>query len=302
MKRWMALLLCCLLCLCAAGATAEGAVTIEFRSDNSWVYDIYPNGYVKSKGGSEAQFFAHEGSYIFKGEKVAQDTPLDFHANAYDETTGKEKTENGQHVSYDVTFQDLVLYYGPGCTIIRFGCNEEPAQDCSITLKLRLSGASYLTSYAYSVFRYAFSDQSSAVKICVQPSDGSMKLNCGAPVDGNSVLYANGQTITSENAASYSDMMVYANQSSSTDLIRRAGKPATYTAEGMKEYWECPVCGTLNADAAGLKATTLEALTLPKLVRTDSLPQTGDTSRPAAWLALLGACCAGLWLVNRRRG
>ena len=57
MKRWMALLLCCLLCLCAAGATAEGAVTIEFRSDNSWVYDIYPNGYVKSKGGSEAQFW-----------------------------------------------------------------------------------------------------------------------------------------------------------------------------------------------------------------------------------------------------
>ena len=129
-----------------------------------------------------------------------------------------------------------------------------------------------------------------------------MKLNCGAPVDGNSVLYANGQTITSENAASYSDMMVHADQSSSTDLIRRAGKPATYTAEGMKEYWECPVCGTLYADAAGLKATTLEALTLPRLVSTDSLPQTGDTSRPAAWLALLSACCAGLWLVNRRRG
>ena len=301
MKKWMSLLLCCLLCWCAAGTMAEGAVTIQFRSDNGWVYDIYPNGYVKSKGGSEAQFFAHEGSYIIKGEKTAYDTPLDFHANAYDETTGKEKTENGQHVSYDVTFQNLVLYYRSGCTIIRFGCNEEPAQDCSITLKLRLSGASYLTSYAYSVFRYAFSDQSSAVKICVQPSDGRMKLNCGAPVDGNSVLYANGQTITSENAASYSDMMVHADQSSSTDLIRRPGKPATYTEEGMKEYWECPVCGTLYADAAGLKATTLEALTLPKLVRTDSLPQTGDSSRPAAWLALLGACCAGLWCLNRRR-
>ena len=78
----------------------------------------------------------------------------------------------------------------------------------------------------------------------------------------------------------------------------------------MKEYWECPVCGTLYADAAGLKATTLEALTLPRLVSTDSLPrlvstdslpQTGDTSRPAAWLALLGASCAGLWCLNRRR-
>ena len=281
---------------------AKGAVTIEFRSDNRWVYDIYPNGYVKSKGVSEAQFFAHEGPYIFKGDKLNQDTPLDFHANAYDETTGKVKTENGQHVSYDVTFQDLELYYGSGCTIIRFGCNEEPAQDCSITLKLRLSRASYLTSYAYSVFHYAFSDQRSAVKICVQPSDGSMKLNCGAPVDGNSVLYANGQTITSENAASYSDMTVHADQSSSTDLIRRAGKPATYTEEGMKEYWECPVCGTLYADAAGTKATSLDALILPKLVRTDSLPKTGDTSRPAAWLALFSACCAGAWCLARRRG
>ncbi|MGN0995677.1 MAG: LPXTG cell wall anchor domain-containing protein [Candidatus Ventricola sp.] len=302
MKKWMALLLACLLCLCAAGTMAEGAVTIEFRSDNGWVYDIYPNGYVKSKGGSEAQFFAHEGPYIFKGDKMNQDTPLDFHANAYDETTGKVKTENGQHVSYDVTFQDLQLYYGLGCTIIRFGCNEEPAQDCSITLKLRLSGTSDLTSYAYSVFRYAFSDQSSAVKICVQPSDGSMKLNCGAPVDGNSVLYANGQTITSENAASYRDMKVYADQSSSTDLIRRAGRPATYTEDGMKEYWECPTCGTLYADAAGRIVTTLDELTLPKLVRTDDLPQTGDSSSLLGWAALLGACCAGLWFVNRRRG
>ena len=37
-------------------------------------------------------------------------------------------------------------------------------------------------------------------------------------------------------------------------------------------------------------------------VSTANLPQTGDTSRPAAWLALLGACCAGLWCVSRRRG
>ena len=33
-----------------------------------------------------------------------------------------------------------------------------------------------------------------------------------------------------------------------------------------------------------------------------NLPQTGDSSRLAVWLALLGACCAGLWCVSRRRG
>ena len=33
-----------------------------------------------------------------------------------------------------------------------------------------------------------------------------------------------------------------------------------------------------------------------------NLPQTGDTSHLTLWLALLGACCAGLWCVSRRRG
>ena len=37
-------------------------------------------------------------------------------------------------------------------------------------------------------------------------------------------------------------------------------------------------------------------------VSTANLPQTGDTSRLTGWLALLGACCAGLWCVSRRRG
>ena len=129
-----------------------------------------------------------------------------------------------------------------------------------------------------------------------------MKLECGAPVGGNITLYANGDTITSENAASNGDMTVYAEQSGPTDLIRRAGRPATYTEEGMRAYWECLTCGTLYADAAGQLVTSLDALTLPRLVRTDDLLQTGDTSRPTAWLALLGACCAGLWCLSRRRG
>lgn len=35
---------------------------------------------------------------------------------------------------------------------------------------------------------------------------------------------------------------------------------------------------------------------------TTNLPKTGDSSRLTGWLALLGACCAGLWCVSRRRG
>ena len=37
-------------------------------------------------------------------------------------------------------------------------------------------------------------------------------------------------------------------------------------------------------------------------VSTANLPQTGDSSHLTGWLALLGACCAGLWCVSRRRG
>ena len=51
-----------------------------------------------------------------------------------------------------------------------------------------------------------------------------------------------------------------------------------------------------NAPATESPIFTLE------VIRKDAIPQTGDSSRPAAWLALLGACCAGLWCVSRRRG
>ena len=47
MKKWMALLLCCLLCWCAAGAMAEEPVTLSV--DEGICYDIYPNGYISSE-------------------------------------------------------------------------------------------------------------------------------------------------------------------------------------------------------------------------------------------------------------
>ena len=79
-------------------------------------------------------------------------------------------------------------------------------------------------------------------------------------------------------------------------------KPATCTEDGNIEHWVCSRCGELFADANGTQDLTAGEVILPMLVRTDDLPQTGDTSRPVAWLALLGACCAGLWCAGRRRG
>lgn len=80
--------------------------------------------------------------------------------------------------------------------------------------------------------------------------------------------------------------------------------PSTCTEDGSIEHWVCTRkgCGKLFADANGTQELTPAEVILPKLVRTDTLPQTGDSSHLTGWLALLGACCAGLWCVNRRRG
>lgn len=88
------------------------------------------------------------------------------------------------------------------------------------------------------------------------------------------------------------------------DLKKVEAKDPTYAQDGSIEHWVCTRkgCGKLFADANGTQELTPAEVILPKLVRTDTLPQTGDSSHLTGWLALLGACCAGLWCVNRRRG
>lgn len=58
---------------------------------------------------------------------------------------------------------------------------------------------------------------------------------------------------------------------------------------GNIEDWVCTRCGKLFADANGTQELTPDEVILPRLVRTDTLPQTGDSSRLTGWLALLGA-------------
>ena len=60
--------------------------------------------------------------------------------------------------------------------------------------------------------------------------------------------------------------------------------------EPGEQHEECSVCGYRKA-----------AVSIPAVGRID-LPQTGDSSHLLGWLAMLGACCAGLWCVSRRRG
>ena len=60
--------------------------------------------------------------------------------------------------------------------------------------------------------------------------------------------------------------------------------------EPGEQHEECSVCGYRKA-----------AVSIPAVGRID-LPQTGDSSHLLGWAALFGACCAGLWCLNRRRG
>ena len=296
-----------------------------------------------------------------------------------------------------------------GCTAIRFGCNEGQATDCSITLKLRLSGTSEIRTIGHPAFQYSFGNDDNSVTICVHNSAGSLtpsvELSDEKLVGKNITLYANGLKITNTSEENKARMTVDATKFDPTSLIRKETSPATCTSEGIsQQHWECPNCGALFTDAEGLYDTTLSAVTipalghdltpvpakeptceqdgniehwvcsrcgelftdadgknettlndvtllalghdltlvpakeptyaqngniehwvcsrcgelfadangtqeltpddvvLPMLVRTDTLPQTGDSSRLTLWLTLLGACCAGLWCVSRRRG
>ena len=411
MKKWMALLLCCLLCMCAAGAMAEEPVTLKVWHGRGESYDVYPNGYTCTYAGV-TKFYPYQGAYVIQGTTNI-DTPLEFHANTYDEATGNAKTQSGQNVSYDVTFDNLRLDPSPSSTLVRFGCNEGQATDCSITLKLRLSGASEIRSHGHPAFQYSFLEDGNTVKICVHKSSGTLMLDAWDSseflVGKNITLYANGLKITNTSEENKAQMTVNATNFNSTSLIRKETSPATCTSEGIRQqHWECPNCGALFTDAEGLNDTTLSAVTipalghdltpvpakeptctengnieyyrctrdgcgelftdadgknettlndvtllalghdltlvpakeptyaqdgniehwvcsrcgelfadangtqeltpddvvLPMLVRTDTLPQTGDSSRLTLWLwlTLLGACCAGLWCVSRRRG
>ena len=60
-------------------------------------------------------------------------------------------------------------------------------------------------------------------------------------------------------------------------LTKVAGVAATTEKEGIKEHWVCEHCGKLYADAEGTVETTLEALTIAKLVL-DENPPTGDAT------------------------
>lgn len=364
MKKWLALLLCGLLCWCAAGAMAEEPVTLNIYENIC--YDIYPNGYIRSD--NPGVLVPHTGSYIITGVSVMQsEKPLSFYANAY----GKEPGNN-QNVSYDVTFKALRIAVDPDFTAIRFFADDvyKNAKNCKITINLSniddgVVEGNFVRASNYPAFNNSSpTENNNTVKILVHNVSGI--LGFGRHGSHNENIVSRGVTLTyddkdgkkvtidgnNENDQNNDEDLrietsscpyyltyqpttatctaagkqgyytctickrIYLNENATgettlADLPEAAplgheltpvpAKDPTYKQEGSIEHYRCTKCNKLFSDASGTQELTAVEVILPMLVRTDDLPQTGDSSHLLGWAALFGACCAGAVVLNKRR-
>ena len=89
-----------------------------------------------------------------------------------------------------------------------------------------------------------------------------------------------------------------------TDLKHFPAKAATKTTEGNIEYWYCEGCGKYFSDKDGTKEIKKADTVTAKLKDDSKLPQTGDTSNLARWIALLfisGGAAIGTTIVSRKK-
>ena len=88
------------------------------------------------------------------------------------------------------------------------------------------------------------------------------------------------------------------------DLKHVPAKAATKTAEGNIEYWYCDGCGKYYSDKDGTKEIKKADTVTAKLKDDSKLPQTGDISNLALWIALLfisGGAAIGTTVVSRKK-
>ena len=89
-----------------------------------------------------------------------------------------------------------------------------------------------------------------------------------------------------------------------TNLKHFPATAATKTTEGNIEYWYCDGCGKYYSDKDGTKEIKKADTVTTKLKDDSKLPQTGDTSNLALWIALLfisGGAAIGTTVVSRKK-
>ena len=89
-----------------------------------------------------------------------------------------------------------------------------------------------------------------------------------------------------------------------TNLKHFPATAATKTTEGNIEYWYCEGCGKYYSDKDGTKEIKKADTVTAKLKDDSKLPQTGDISNLALWIALLfisGGAAIGTTVVSRKK-
>ena len=89
-----------------------------------------------------------------------------------------------------------------------------------------------------------------------------------------------------------------------SDLKHIDAKAATKDAKGNIEYWYCEGCGKYFSDKDGTKEIKKADTVTAKLKDDSKLPQTGDISNLALWIALLfvsGGAAIGTTIVSRKK-
>ena len=89
-----------------------------------------------------------------------------------------------------------------------------------------------------------------------------------------------------------------------SDLKHIDAKAATKDTEGNIEYWYCEGCGKYFSDKDGTKEIKKADTVTAKLKDDSKLPQTGDISNLALWIALLfisGGAAIGTTIVSRKK-
>ena len=285
MKKWMALLLCCLLCLCAAGAMAEGAVTLSL--DNGNQIDIYPNGY-KLNG----NFTTYTGPYIITGKSENVDTCLDFYSIPH------EAPPDTEPVTYTVIFQNVTInmkswyWY----TAVRFG-HDEKNNGQNITLNLINIGDSSITGLPsnHMVFENAGGEIVNDIRnpahdviIKIHNAPGSkLTLESGlglAGVEKPSDYYGDANVYGKNTHVYEGDNKIDPNKTEyeitschcAGKLTTVPQKPATCTEDGYQAHWKCNVCESLFSDKDGNIATTEEAVRIPAVLHQPTLVPAKD--------------------------
>ena len=86
-----------------------------------------------------------------------------------------------------------------------------------------------------------------------------------------------------------------------SDLKHIDAKAATKDAKGNIEYWYCEGCGKYFSDKDGTKEIKKADTVTAKLKDDSKLPQTGDISNLALWIALFGGAAIGTTIVSRKK-